>query len=200
MATWSVPLQQPQTGWKLRVLSGTSLGREYDLPVSRYVLGSKAPSNIVIPDPSISPQHVTIEVHPDRVVVTDCSSGAGMTVNGVRVATKQVAPSDHIQVGNFKFEFTNPNYKAPAPAAPPGSARDRLTRLPFHWRVGLITLAVAVLLYVLLVITLNPNIVPVTLIAMSAVVPATTITYLVGKYDTTGISFHTLAITFLAGG
>src|SRR5262249_5430798 len=100
----------------------------------------------------------------------------------------------------FKFEFTNPNYKAPAPAAPPGSVRDRITRMPFHWRVGLITLAVAVLLYVLLVITLNPNIVPVTLIAMSAVVPATTITYLVGKYDTTGISFHTLAITFLAGG
>jgi RsiW-degrading membrane proteinase PrsW (M82 family) len=187
-------------GWKLRVLSGTSLGREFDLPVSRYVLGSKAPSNIVIPDPSIAPQHINIEVFPDRVVVTDCSRGVGMTVNGNRVDTAQVAPSDHIQVGNFKFEFTNPNYRSPTPAVPPGSVRDQLIKLPFYLRVGLITLAIAAVLYVLLVLTENPIILPVTLIAMSAVVPATMICFLVEKYDTTGISFHTLAITFLAGG
>src|SRR5260370_1809073 len=118
MATWSVQLKpQHQQGWKLRVLSGTSLGREFDLALSRYVLGSKAPAHIVIPDPSISPQHVTIDVRPDGVVVTDCSRGAGVTINGSRVVTAQVAPGDHVQVGNFKFAFTNPNYVAPAPAA-----------------------------------------------------------------------------------
>jgi RsiW-degrading membrane proteinase PrsW (M82 family) len=201
MATWSVPLQPPhQQGWKLRVLSGTSLGREIDLAASRYVLGSQAPANIVIPDPSISPQHVTIDVRPDAIVVSDCSRGAGVTVNGSRVATAQVAPGDHVQVGNFKFEFTNPNYVAKTPASRPGSPMHKLAQLPFHWRVGLVTFAIAALLYLLLVLTGNPNIVPVTLLAMSAVVPATVICFLVGKYDTTGISFHTLAITFLAGG
>ena len=201
MATWSVPLQQQQqAGWKLRVLSGTSLGREFDLSFSRYVLGSQAPSNIVIPDPSISPQHVNIEVRPDGVRVTDCSRGAGMTVNGTRVPAAQVAPGDHVQAGTFKFEFTNPNYVAPNPVTKPGSVLHKLVNLPLYVRVGLITFAVAAVLYLLLVLTVNPNIIPVTLIAMSAVVPATMICFLVEKYDTTGISFHTLAITFLAGG
>src|ERR1700682_5371035 len=147
MASWSVPLQPQQQGWKLRVLSGTSLGKEFDLSVNRYVLGSQVPANIVIPDRSISPQHLTIDVRPDSVVVTDCSRGAGMTINGNRVATAQVAPGDHIQVGNFKFEFTNPNYVASGPASKPGSVRHRVAQLPFHWRVGLITFAVAAVLY-----------------------------------------------------
>jgi RsiW-degrading membrane proteinase PrsW (M82 family) len=45
-----------------------------------------------------------------------------------------------------------------------------------------------------------PTLVPVTLVAMSAVVPATAMCYLIEKYDKTGISFYTFAITFLAGG
>src|SRR5207244_3833606 len=140
----------PKQGWKLRVLSGTSLGKEFDLPVGRYVLGSKAPAGIIIPDPSISPQHVEIDVRTDCVVVTDCSRGAGMTVNGKRVPSAQLAPSDHVQVGNFRFEFTNPNYVPPAPAAKAGSVRQRLMQLPLYGRVGLITFAVAALLYILL--------------------------------------------------
>jgi RsiW-degrading membrane proteinase PrsW (M82 family) len=200
MATWSLPVQRGQQGWKLRVLSGTSLGKEFDLPLSRYVLGSQAPSNIVIPDPSISPQHVSIEIRPDHILLTDCSRGAGMTVNGKTVLTTQAVPGDHVQVGNFKFEFSNPNYVAKSPLAQPGTFLHKLLHLPMPVRVGLITFTVAAALYILLVTTWNPNLVPVTVIAMSAVVPATMICFLVEKYDTTGISFHTLVITFLAGG
>jgi RsiW-degrading membrane proteinase PrsW (M82 family) len=200
MATWSMPVQQGQSRWKLRVLSGTSLGKEFDLPLSRYILGSQAPSNIVIPDPSISPQHVSIDIRPDHILLTDCSRGAGVSVNGKRLASARVVPGDHVLVGNFKFEFSNPNYVASSPLARPGSFIDRLTKLPLPWRVGLISFAVAASLYLLLAATREPNLVPVTLIAMSAVVPATMICYLVQKYDTTGISFHTLVITFLAGG
>jgi RsiW-degrading membrane proteinase PrsW (M82 family) len=200
MSTWSIPVQQPQAGWKLRVLSGSSLGREFDLPLSRYVLGSQAPSSIVIPDPSISPQHLAIEIRPDCVLLTDCSRGAGMTVNGKRTASAQVAPGDHVMVGTFKFEFSNPAYVAKTPQSRPGSFYHRLLHLPLAIRVGLIAFAVAAVLYILLATTQNPNLVPVTLIAMAAVVPAAMMCYLVEKYDATGISFQSLAITFLAGG
>ena len=54
MAGWSIPIQQPKGGWKLRVLAGRSLGMEYDLPLSRYVIGSRPPANIVIADASIA--------------------------------------------------------------------------------------------------------------------------------------------------
>jgi RsiW-degrading membrane proteinase PrsW (M82 family) len=200
MATWSIPVQQGQQGWKLRVLSGTSIGMEFDLPLSRYVLGSKPPANIVIPDSSIAAQHVSIEICPDHIRLSDCSRGAGMTVNGKQVAAAQVVPGDHITVGTFKFEFSNPTLAAHSPLVRPGSFLHKLVQLPLPARVGLITFLVAAALYVLLVMTWNPNLVPVTLLAMSAVVPATMICYLVEKYDTTGISFHTIVITFLAGG
>ncbi|MBI3822035.1 MAG: PrsW family intramembrane metalloprotease [Planctomycetes bacterium] len=200
MATWSVPLQSGPQGWKLRVLSGTSLGKEFDLPLSRYVLGSQPPANIVIPDPSIAPQHVIIEIRADHVLLTDCSRGKGMLVNDQRMASAQVAPGDHVTVGMFKFEFSNPSYVSKSPLSKPGSALDKFSKLPLWGRVGGVTFVVAAALFTLMATTGNPHLVPVTLIAMSVVVPATMICWLVERYDTTGISFHTLSITFLAGG
>jgi RsiW-degrading membrane proteinase PrsW (M82 family) len=193
----SVPIQQ---GWKLRVLSGTSLGREFDLSAGRYVLGSKAPSTILIPDPSIAPRHLTVDVFPDHVRVTDCSGGAGLLVNGRRVAGARVAPGDHVTVGTFKFEFSNPGWRPPPAAGPAAGVAARFARLPLYGRVGLVTFAVAALLYLLLVVSRAPTLVPVTLLAMSAVVPTTMICYLVEKHGRAGISFQTLTITFLAGG
>src|SRR5438045_1407501 len=94
MATWSVPLQTH--GWKLRVLSGTSIGMEFDLPNPRYVLGSQAPASIVIPDPSIAPQHLTIEIRPDHVQIDDCSRGRGVLVNGRKIVSARVVPGEHV--------------------------------------------------------------------------------------------------------
>ena len=203
MPAWSIPIQQG--GWKLRVLSGTSLGKEFDLVPARYVLGSKAPATIVIPDPSIAPQHVVIEIAADRVQVRDCSGGAGVAVNGTRVASAQLAPGDQVTVGNFSFTFSNPNWRPPSapsssgrPAA--GSVFDRFARLPLWVRAGSITFVVAAVLFVLYILTNATTLVPVMLLAMSAVIPTTVICWVVEKYDRTGLSFHTLALTFLAGG
>jgi RsiW-degrading membrane proteinase PrsW (M82 family) len=203
MATWSIPIQ---AGWKLRVLSGTSIGQEFDLRPGRYVLGSRAGADIVIPSPAIAPRHVTIEVRSDHVQVDDCSGGLGMHVNGVRTASARLAPGEPVTVGGFSFEFRNPAVRpAPGPTAPgplAGLAAPlaRLAALPLYQRVGLITLSVAAAMFLLLATTHIPTLVPVTLLAMSAVVPATAMCYLIEKYDKTGITFYTFAITFLAGG
>src|SRR5262245_23666974 len=203
MAGWSIPIQQgpqaPRPGWKLRVLTGRMLGHEFDLPQSRYVLGSRPPADIVVGDPSIAPRHLTIDIYPDHIQLRDCSGGAGMRVNDRRVRACRVVPGDHITVGVFKFEFSNPTYRPP-PARSPDSLVNTLTRLPLFLRVGGVAFAVAGLLYLLLALTGEPNLVPVTLLAMSAAVPATIICFLVEKYDRTGISFFTLVVTFLAGG
>jgi protease PrsW len=208
---WSIPIQQPQ-GWKLRVLSGTSIGKEFPLAPARYVLGSRAPATIVIPDPSIAPQHVVIDLHADRVEIRDCSGGAGVTVNGARVATARLAPGDQITAGSFSFTFSNPAWRPPLPpptqapgkphGAPArgGSVFYAFAQLPLWVRAGSVTMAVAVALFVLLWISQAPTLVPITLLAMSAVVPVAMICWLVEKYDRTGISFHTLVLTFLAGG
>ena len=140
MPAWSIPIQQG--GWKLRVLSGTSLGKEFELVPARYVLGSRAPASIVIPDPSIAPQHLAIDVHPDRVEIRDCSGGAGVTVNGARIASAQLTPGDHVTVGQFSFTFSNPNWRPPtvpsSPTAPrtAGSVFDGFARLPLWCAPG----------------------------------------------------------------
>ncbi len=204
MPAWSIPIQQG--GWKLRVLSGTSLGKEFDLVPARYVLGSRAPATIVIPDPSIAPQHVVIDLQADRVEIRDCSGGAGVTVNGARIGAAVIAPGDHITVVQLSFTFSNPNYRPPAKPLPPsgrpaaGNVLDRFAKLPLWIRTGAVAFAIAVVLFFLLAITRQATLVPITLLAMSAVVPAAVMCWVVEKYDRTGISFHTLALTFLAGG
>src|SRR5262249_9412642 len=72
-------------------------------------------------------------------------------------------------------------------------------RWPLYARVGAVSGGVAATLFVLLATTGLPTLVPVTLLAMSAVVPATVLAYIIPKYDRKGISFQTLTLTFLAG-
>jgi RsiW-degrading membrane proteinase PrsW (M82 family) len=196
MASWSIPIQ---SGWKLRVLSGTSIGQEFDLQQRRYVLGSQAGADIVIPAPGIAPRHVAIDVRSDHVQVDDCSGGLGIQVHGRRVTSARLAPGDPVTVGSFSFEFRNPGVMTAPRSATPGPVA-KLLALPLWQRVGLITFAIAATMFILLATTGAPTLVPVTLLAMSAVVPATVLCYIVPKYDTTGISFQTLTLTFLAGG
>jgi RsiW-degrading membrane proteinase PrsW (M82 family) len=193
-----MPVQPTPEGWKLRVLSGRMLGTEFDLPNSRYVLGSQQPSDIVIAHPDIAPRHVTIELRPDGVHLTDCG-GRGLIVNGRPVRTAQVAPGDRVEVGPLKFEFSNPNYRPPARSTNEDSFWATIEKLPLWVRVGPVMAVIALLLFGLLICSGAPTLVPITLFAMSVVVPVTVICYLL-QYDTRGISFHTLAITFLAGG
>jgi RsiW-degrading membrane proteinase PrsW (M82 family) len=196
MATWSIPIQP---GWKLRVLSGTSIGKEFDLQQRRYVLGSQTGADIVIPAPGIAPRHVAIDVRSDHVQIDDCSGGLGIQVHGRRVLSARLAPGDPVTVGTFSFEFRNPAVPTTA-ALPKSGLLLKLATLPLWKQAGIITFAIAATMFILLKTTGAPTLVPVTLLAMSAVVPATVLCYIVPKYDTTGISFQTLTLTFLAGG
>jgi len=186
-------------GWKLRVLSGTSIGLEFDLPLSQYCLGSRAPAGIVIADPSIAPQHLRIDLHADHVDVADVS-GRGIQVNGRPVGRSRLVPGDEVTVGNFRFQFTNPNVVPPPSGTRTGRMKAGFLRWPLYARVGAVSGGVAATLFVLLATTGLPTLVPVTLLAMSAVVPATVLAYIIPKYDRKGISFQTLTLTFLDGG
>ena len=207
-AQMSVPINR---GWRLRVTTGTSVGKEFPLPTGRHVLGSAPPATIVVPDTRIAPQHVSLDIRPDQVLMQDVSGGRGVLVNGSPLASGRLTPGDAVLVGGFGFELANPAVPSgggggpggPAPVSlPPAvrSAAQRFTTLSLAARVGITSGAVALLLFLLVAGTRNPNLVPVTLLAMSAVVPATLICFLIERYDQTGISFRTLALTFLAGG
>jgi protease PrsW len=193
----SIPIRQ---GWRLRVCTGSSLGNEYDLAPGVYVLGSQRPAQICVPDPSIAPQHVSLEVSPDRIELRDCSGGRGMLVNGRQVSTATVSPGDLVTVGTFVFQLLNASLPLPSASSAVARCENWLSRCPNHIRAAILTGGVASALFLTLAVTGNPNLVPVTLLAMSVVVPTTLICYLVSIYDRTGISLRTLALTFLSGG
>src|SRR5579871_5237989 len=148
MSAWSIPIQ---AGWKLRVLSGRSIGKEFDLRPGRYVLGS-GPVDISIPAPGIAPRHLNIDVRSDHVHIDDCSGGLGVHVRGARVSSARLAPGDPVTVGTFSFEFRNPGLTAaPRPTTP--TPLTRLAALPLYARVGVISFAVAAALFVALALT-----------------------------------------------
>lgn len=200
----SVPIQ---AGWRLRVLTGTSRGHEFNLSQSQYVMGSRAPASIVIAHPSIADQHVCLNVRADRVEVRPFRSGLTVLVNGKASSSANLGTGDRIGIGDFEFQLINPGVAprpAPTPSSPVSAKWAQFLTLFNKWerwqRVGAVTLMVALTLFGLEAATSNPNLVPVTLLAMSLVVPSIVIFYLLDRYDQTGISLRTLSLTFLAGG
>jgi len=202
---WSVPIR---AGWRLRVLTGTSRGQEFDLAPFQYVLGSRLPASIVIPDPGIADQHIYLDVRQDYVDVRLFRSGLTLLVNDKATQSARLNSGDRINIGQFEFQVINPGVPPqPRPTSSTSvvSAKWQQFQAIFkNWerwqKVGVVTSAIAVTLFGLEVATGNPNIVPVTLLAMSLVVPSVVIFFLLDRYDKTGISLRTLALTFLAGG
>jgi len=201
----SIPIQ---AGWRLRVLTGSSRGHEYNLANNQYVIGNKSPSSIVVPHSSIADQHVQLDVRSDRVEMRPFRSGLTILVNGQPSSATRLYPGDRLGIGDFEFQLINPA----APQRPPSpvstgavSARwAQFLAIFTKWerwkKVGAVTIPVALILYILFYATRNPNLVPVTLFALSLPIPSIVIFYLLDRYDKTGISSQTLAITFLAGG
>jgi protease PrsW len=204
---YSIPIHR---GWRLRVTSGNSAGKEFDLVPGRYVIGSKQPSSIVIPDPSIAPQHVVLVITANSVQLSRAMPTAVIRVNGIETHNTPLRPGDDVLIGTFGFQMVNPSIQAaPAPIAPglplgpggkPITLDSILKFIPVWIQVFVGSGTLAFLLLVLFLLTNNLKILPAVLFAGAAVIPVTVLTFLVGKYDKTGISFKTLVVTFLLGG
>ncbi len=194
MSQYSIALNNE---WRLRVLAGPMAGKEFALAPGRYVLGSDASASILVRETGVLGHHLCLDVTSSSAVISG-AAGAKFIHNGRQVQTATVTPGDRVCVGTFEFQIINPARAAQAAAQPP--IMQKMGLLPPGLALGLVVLAIAAALFLLLVVTGNPNLVPVTLMAMSAVVPSVVATYVVRKHDQTGISFRTLAVTFLLGG
>ena len=181
----------------MRVLAGPMKGREFALPPGRYILGSDSSASILVKESGVLGQHLCLDVTSVSLSIVGVG-GADFRHNGRRTSTATVVSGDRICVGGFDFQIINPGQASQAAAQNP--IVRQMGALPPGLALGLAVLTIAAALFLLLVTTGNPNLVPVTLMAMSAVVPSVVVTYVVRRYDQTGISFRTLAVTFLLGG
>jgi hypothetical protein len=86
------------------------------------VIGREPPADIVIAQPQVSARHASIEhVRDDQYLITDLGSTNGVHVNGRRVQSAFVRPSDRITFGSCVFDLTAWASRIPYAAAQPSA-------------------------------------------------------------------------------
>lgn len=93
------------TGYRLHVLSGELRGREIDVLSDRVTIGKSRQCDVVIPDDSVSRQHVEIVREGDSYRVVDRGSTNGSFVGGARVSDAFLKPGDVLGVGKVQLRF-----------------------------------------------------------------------------------------------
>jgi pSer/pThr/pTyr-binding forkhead associated (FHA) protein len=94
-----------------RLVSSTG-DQSFDLPEGRsVVVGRGVTTDVPIYDPTISRRHAELTASADGVLVKDLGSSNGTCINGARVRSGKLVPSDSITFGKVLFRLEN----APAP-------------------------------------------------------------------------------------
>jgi len=91
----------------LRGVAGSHFGRAIALR-QRLVVGRAPDCDIVIDDAQIAPHHATIEIIDDAICLRDMGSGAGVLVNGLRLATAVLHTGDQLAFGRDHFLIEAP--------------------------------------------------------------------------------------------
>jgi adenylate cyclase len=91
--------------------------QQFDLPAGRTLLvGRAVSSDIAIYDPTISRRHAELIVTPDAVQVRDLGSSNGTFINGTRVSTGRLSPSDSVTFGKVLFQLERTDGIEPRPS------------------------------------------------------------------------------------
>ena len=94
-----------------RLVSATG-DQSFDLPEGRsVVVGRGVTTDVPIYDPTISRRHAELTAGADGVLVKDLGSSNGTCINGARVKSGKLVPSDSVTFGKVLFRLEN----APAP-------------------------------------------------------------------------------------
>lgn len=182
-------------GWRLRVTRGPLAGLEHPLPGGAHRLGRGPGATIVIPDPSLEPEHLALRVTDNFIEVRNLARVSDLYVGGRAVGHGCLDSGSEFETSALAFKVVNAAQEGRA------TASASWTRwMPTYVKVGLTTSLLAGLLFVLLALAPFYTLVPVTLFTMSAVIPATVMCYLDEKHNRGTVSYRTLGGTFLLGG
>jgi len=102
--------------WAIRVLTGPQAGHIFPIKPGATVIGRAPACEIKLLSPSISKEHVKIEVLGDKFILTDMGSRNGTFVNGIQAKTTRVRPGDKIGLHDIIIEiipFTGNAYAPP---------------------------------------------------------------------------------------
>jgi pSer/pThr/pTyr-binding forkhead associated (FHA) protein len=110
------------------VIAGPRKGMEIPLGAGVTTIGRGEENTVVIPDISVSRQHVSLTREHQRFVLHDQGSGNGTLVNGRPIERHLLAHFDEVVMGDTRVRFVEPGAAQPAPAVE--AQRKRSWRIP----------------------------------------------------------------------
>jgi hypothetical protein len=108
----------------LRVASGASKGKRFEIAAAKARIGCDADNEIVLKDDDfVSGHHAVLRAEADALYVVDLGSTNGCDLNGRRFknSTRSLSPDDRLTVGRTVFEVL-----APTPARGPQPSDQRM--------------------------------------------------------------------------
>ena len=92
----------------LVAIAGPRKGSEFPLTDDRTTIGRGSDNVLVIPDISVSRQHVIVQREGERWVVVDQGSGNGTRLNGRGITRQALRHGDEIAMGDTVVQFVEP--------------------------------------------------------------------------------------------
>ncbi len=91
-------------GW-LVVINDDRYGQDFTLYEGRNKIGTAAECDIILTDPSVSGEHITIFFQNKEYLVQDLFSTNGTKVNGVSIREGKLNDGDKLILGNTQLKF-----------------------------------------------------------------------------------------------
>lgn len=90
---------------QLVIVDGPARGKKFSLNKNALTVGKREGNDIIVPDKTVSRNHIEIDYTADSFVLKDLDSTNGTFLNGSRVKQAYLSPGDLIKIGNTTLEF-----------------------------------------------------------------------------------------------
>jgi hypothetical protein len=109
---------------RFRILNTELRGTELVVPQRPVILGRSSSNDLVVADPSISRQHVRVELKNGHAVLTDLGSHNGIVISDETLREAVVGDGGRFELGDVEFQFIDDDDAADAAPGTEPAAQD----------------------------------------------------------------------------
>jgi TonB family protein len=100
------PIKRTSESLLVIKLSSDPSAAPFKLDKERIVIGSVVSADVRLMGDGVAPIHAVLENQRGKVTLYDLASDSGVFVNGKKIVTQVIQPSDEVIIGHHKFKYT----------------------------------------------------------------------------------------------
>lgn len=104
--------------WAIRFLNGPQAGQIHVLKKGKNKIGRGPTADIQVSVIGVSKEHLDIQMHGDKIVITDLRSSNGTFLNGVRIQSAIARLGDKVRIDQLFFDFVMTQGEQPQALVP----------------------------------------------------------------------------------